>query len=209
MKIQSFILALIIFVIFCFDIKAEVIDTNGATYPIAEPDAYEELMNKVKSVNWQAVMNKYKQSLPKVTRVSLNLGKARQDRMFSVDPTYTLPYDIVDENGKVIYPKGFSFNPLDYMNFPYTLVFFNANSVEEITWLQKQDWLKNWNVMLFATQGDVLKAEKMLKKTVYMATLEMVKKFHVSKTPSILSAQNRMLVINEIGVYKNGKQTSK
>lgn len=190
------------FLFFCSMLNAEVIGTNGATYPIAEPDAYEELMSKVKRTDWQAVMKKYRQSLSKATKVSFNLGKAKQDRVFYVDPTYTLPYDITDENGKIIYPRGFSFNPLDYMSFPYTIVFFNANSITEITWLKKQPWFKDSSTMLFVTHGDVIKAEKILGRAVFAAPPQMIERFNISSTPSVMTAQGRMIVISEIGVYK-------
>lgn len=186
---------------------AQNIGVNGATYPIAEPDAYQELMDKVKKTDWQRIFSKYKQSVSLATSVSLNLGKARQDRTFYVDPTYTLPYDITDENGKVIYPQGFSFNPLDYISFPYTLVFINANSVTEIAWLKKQKWFTNYNTMIFITQGDVLRAEKLLDRVVFAANSQMIQKFHISKTPSIMTVQNRAIVISEIGVYgRDGKK---
>ena len=53
---------------------------------------------------------------------------ARKERTFLVDMTYTLDRDIADEKGNVVYPKGYTFNPLDYITYPGTLVILDGNS---------------------------------------------------------------------------------
>lgn len=184
---------------------AQVVGQKGATYSIAEQDAYEELMARIKSINWDKVFAKYKAKAEESTKVNFNLGKAREDRVFNIDPTYTLQFDIIDENGNIIYPKGFRFNPLDYISFNYQLVFFDGNSVKEIDWVKKQDWFNNWNVIFVITKGDVVRAERILGKSVFMATPQMIEKFKVSKTPSILNAEGKKLVIKEVGIY--GKES--
>ncbi|MDI1473003.1 hypothetical protein QI155_10715 [Thermodesulfovibrio sp. 1176] len=207
---RKFILPILIgFINVCFYVSvclAEIIGTNGATYPIAESDAYEELMAKVKSTNWDRIVKDYKADIEKVTKVSFNLGRAKEDKTFYVNPTYTLQFDIMDENGRIIYPKGYSFNPLDYISFPYYLVFFDGNSVTEIAWMKKQEWFNNWNVMFILTKGDVIRAEKQLGRTVFVATPQMIEKFKISKTPSLVSTQNKQLVISEVGIYGEKKK---
>ncbi len=205
-KKQILLLLFIYFFSFPLILDAQVIGTNGATYPIAEPDAYEELMAKVRSTNWNRIVKDYRKDVGKATKVSFNLSRAKEDKTFYIDPTYTLQFDIADENGKIIYPKGFSFNPLDYINFPYYLVFFDGTSVTEIAWLKKQEWFNNWNVMFILTKGDVVRAEKQLGRTVFVATPQMIEKFKISKTPSILSAQNKQLVVSEVGIYGEKKK---
>lgn len=181
---------------------AKVIGTNGATYKIEEPDAYEELMARVAKVDWNKITKKYQTDTEKLTKVELNLGKSKQDRKFAIDPTYILSFDVKDEKGNIIYPKGFRFNPLDYIQFPYRIVLFNARSELEINWLKKQSWLNDWNTMLIVTSGDTSKTEEKLGKTVYKADEQMVKKFRITKTPSILTAKDKQIIVEEIGVYK-------
>ncbi|MEM3580401.1 MAG: hypothetical protein QXQ64_03955 [Candidatus Bathyarchaeia archaeon] len=200
--LASFVM-LLTFVSFC---SAEVIGTNGATYPIAEPDAYEELMARVKSINWNRIVKDYRADVNKATKVSFSLGRAREDRTFYVDPAYTLQFDIMDESGRVIYPKGFTFNPLDYINFPYHLVFFDGTSVTEIAWLKKQEWFNDYNVMLVLTKGDTIKVEKQLGRAVFVATPQMLEKFRIVRTPSVLSTENRQIVIQEVGIYGKKSQ---
>lgn len=182
-------------------VLAEVIGTNGATYPIKEPDAYEEILSKVKNLNWQSLVSKAKKNINQKTQANFSLKHAKEDRVFQVDPTYTLEFDITDEYGRIIYPKGFQFNPLDYMQYPYRLVFFDATSVTEITWLKKQDFLNRWDTMLIATKGDVLKAQKLLGKTVYIALPKMIERWGIEATPSILYTKGRVIEIYEVGIY--------
>lgn len=207
-KIQNLKIFIVVLMFFYFIsiCVAETIGINGATYPIAEPDAYEELMTKVKSINWNKIVKDYKTDVEKVKKVSFSLGRAKEDRAFYIDPTYTLQFDIMDENGKIIYPKGYSFNPLDYISFPYYLVFFDGTSITEVAWLKKQEWLNNWNVVFILTKGDVVRAEKQLGRTVFIATPQMIEKFRISKTPSIMSAQNKQIVISEVGIYAEKKK---
>ncbi len=202
MKLRAFTMAfLILCVLLCSQGYSTVIGQTGQCWSITEPDAYEELMSKVKQHNWQKEFARLKAKSISLTRVNFQLKKAKQDRTFEVDPTYTLPFDVVDSNGNVVYPKGYRFNPLHYMQFPYILYFIDANSVEELTWLKKQD-IANWNVVIIATKGDTLKAEKFLGKTVYGASKLMIERFKIKATPSKVYAQNGVIVVNEVGVYK-------
>lgn len=197
-------IAIVFFVVFMIacTVYAKVIGTNGATYMINEPDAYEELMAKVAKADWNRVIEKYKTDTEKLTKVSINLSGAKQDRKFVIDPTYTLNFDIMDDKGNVIYPKGFSFNPLDYIQFPYRIVFFNARSDVEINWIKSQQWFSDWNTMLIATNGDILETEEKLGKSVYVADEQMIKKLRITKTPSIVTTKDKQIVVEEVGVYK-------
>lgn len=200
-KTLVYIAGFVVFSLSTFICFAQVIGTSGATYPVVEPDAYEELMEKVKKINWEQIKKRYEQSIKRNLHVDFSVGRATEDRTFTVDLTYTLPYDIVTEDGKVLYPKGFKFNPLDYLEFPYQIVFFNADSKTEIAWLKSQPWFDNPDVFYIVVKGEVLAAEKALNKTVFAATPLVIEKFNISKTPSLLTVQGRQVVIREIGVH--------
>ena len=57
------------------------------------------------------------------------LPRARRDRTFPVDLTYTTSIDVPDGKGGILYPKGYIFNPLDYVIYPKTLVVNDPASV--------------------------------------------------------------------------------
>jgi len=185
---------------------AEVVGTFGNTYSITEQDAYEEIMQKVQKHNWQKEFARIDRNIKNKTTVNFKLRHAKENKTFYVDPTYTLDFDITNEKGQIIYPKGYSFNPLQYMQFPYTLVFFDADSITEIQWIKSQNLASRWDVMFIATNGNSLKAESLLNRVVYVASKKMFDRFKIKATPSILYAQNNMLIVQEVGVYgKNNK----
>ena len=184
---------------------AEVVGTFGNTYSITEQDAYEEIIQKVQKHNWQKEFARIDRNIKNKTTVNFKLRHAKESKIFYVDPIYTLDFDITNEKGQIIYPKGYSFNPLQYMQFPYTLVFFDANSITEIQWIKSQNLVSRWDVMLIATNGDAVKTAKMLNKTVYVASKKMLDRFQIKSTPSILYAQNKMLLVQEVGIYNAKK----
>lgn len=95
--------------------------TIGRTWPIAEPDALAEIEAKAATLpadmskafgprqNWSALK-------------AAELPAATSNRVRSVVPFYTLEFDITLPDGKTLYPKGFTFNPLTYVNLPQRLV---------------------------------------------------------------------------------------
>lgn len=94
--------------------------TIGRTWPIAEPDAMAEIEAKARTLppmanrfgprsGWQALR-------------AATLGRASSDRVRTVVPFHSLEQDIVLPDGRVLYPKGFTFNPLAFVSLPQRLV---------------------------------------------------------------------------------------
>src|SRR3546814_15443620 len=57
------------------------------------------------------------------------LGIAGADRVRSVAPFYTLDFDITLPDGKTLYPKGFTLNPLTYVKLPQRLVVVHPHDI--------------------------------------------------------------------------------
>lgn len=95
--------------------------TIGRVWPIAEPDALTEIEGRTARqpadmsaafgprAGWSAMR-------------AASLGVTRDNRTRSVIPFYTLPEDLRLPDGKLLYPKGFTFNPLSYVALPQRLV---------------------------------------------------------------------------------------
>lgn len=94
--------------------------TIGRTWPIAEPDALSEIEGRAAQVpdmkaafgpreRWSAMK-------------AATLGIARADRNRTVVPFYTLDQDIRLQDGRLLYAKGYSFNPLAYVSLPQRLI---------------------------------------------------------------------------------------
>ena len=181
--------------------QTETLGQSGNTYPIIEKDAYEEVLSKVKQLNWQQLILKTQRNVSKKLSSDYNLKRVEKDSIRYIDPTYTLEFDIADENGKIIYPAGYRFNPLLYMQFPYTFVFFNAKRVEELVWV-KNTFSTRWDVIPVSTAGDIMKAEQYLNRHIYIANDLMIEKFQIKATPTLVYAQGQWLIAHEVNIQK-------
>ncbi len=182
-----------------------VVGRAGATYPIAGQDALSELMQKVRQVDWKKQFSGIRQSVHAFQPPDLaRLPRARHDRTFMVDPTYTLPFDIPDGKGGILYPKGYTFNPLDYVGLPDMLVFIDGADRRQLEWFQKSPYAKAPNVMLLLTGGSYPKVEKEIQRPVFYAPEKITKRFRIDAVPSVLYQQGKFLEVKEFEI-KNSK----
>ena len=90
--------------------------TIGRTWPIAEPDAMAEIEARVARAPDMASQFGPRSSWSAMKAASL--GPAKADRVRTLIPFYTVEEDIRLPDGRTLYPKGFTFNPLDYVSLP-------------------------------------------------------------------------------------------
>ena len=176
----------------------------GTTYPISERDAYEEIMEKVKKANLSGRFLLLKKHVMEHAAVNNRLGRATRDRVFRISIKFQLPFDIKDHTGKIIYPQGYTFNPLEYVRFPFTLVFFDSTSEKELEWLKKSGLLERHDTILIITRGSVFNASELTGRIVYLGDERILRYFSVEKTPSIVYQDGETMILKEIGVYGNG-----
>jgi len=72
------------------------------------------------------------------------LGVARQNQVRSVVPFYTLDQEIRLPDGKLLYPAGFTFNPLTYVSLPQKLVVVHPR---DLGWALKTAALTDWIIL--------------------------------------------------------------
>ena len=180
-----------------------VVGRAGAVYPIAEKDALRELMQKVEQVDWKRQFSDIRQSVRTFQPSDLaRLPRARHDRTFIVDPTYTLSFDIPDGKGGILYPKGYTFNPLDYVSLPDILVFIDGADMKQLEWFQKSSYAKAPNVMLLMTGGSYPEVEKKLQRPVFYAPDKITKRFRIEAVPSVLYQKGKFLEVKEFEIRK-------
>ncbi|KKW90159.1 conjugal transfer protein TraW [Sphingobium chungbukense] len=95
--------------------------TIGRVWPIAEPDALTEIEGRTARQPADLSAAFGPRSSWSAMRAA-SLGVTREDRTRSVVPFYTLPEEVRLPDGKLLYPKGFTFNPLSYVSLPQRLV---------------------------------------------------------------------------------------
>ena len=109
----------------------------GRTFAFQEEDALKEIQRHFLSKEYKKRIKKQieERLRYKLTHFKcINLPFAKRNRKYTVTPMYELTFNIPDPRtpGKILYPKGFKFNPLQYANFIGSFVLINADRKEEI-----------------------------------------------------------------------------
>lgn len=182
-------------------VGAKDLGVVGKTYPIKERDALQEIEERAKKVDWKKEVSKIK---PERYRPegSVNLPKATKNSLFLVDMTYTLDMDIPDGKGGILYPKGYTFNPLDYIPFRKMLVVINGSDKDQIAWFKKSPYISRPDVMLLLTEGSYSKLGQTLGRPVFYSDSRIVDKFQLKAVPSVIEQAGRMMQVREINVPK-------
>ncbi|MGA2152291.1 MAG: hypothetical protein ABSG48_09080 [Geobacteraceae bacterium] len=194
----------LIFFIAAFPVQAKELATVGRTYPISEKDALTEIEGRASSVDWKKLYSKVKPGNYRPENLQ-DLPRAQKTRFFLVDMTYTLKSDIPDGKGGILYPAGYSFNPLDYVTFKKTLIVINGTDHEQVSWFAHSKYKGQLDVMLLITDGSTTDLQKQLKQTVYYATRPIIQRFDLAAVPSIIRRKDRAMEVVEIALAHHGQ----
>ncbi|MEM4620804.1 MAG: hypothetical protein QW607_11410 [Desulfurococcaceae archaeon] len=184
---------------------------EGELYEIKEKDALEEIEERARKIDKKSLRERIMKGIDRLLRVSYDFPKACENRTFEFIPWYSLPFDIRGADGSIIYPKGYTFNPLEYigpMIERYTIVFFNGDSKEEIEWLKRSGIdLGNALTVLIAVRGDIRELVREFKRPIYVYEPRLMdERFRVKKTPSVVRFRGGKVIVTEVGIYKNCKK---
>jgi conjugal transfer pilus assembly protein TraW len=196
--------------IMAISLNAKVVEVLhiGKTYPFAEKDLLAAIHNKLKNNKQELIKKAYKIS-KKAKQQIINfkpkgidpLTPADKNVTRTVDLTYTLPFDIKDANGKIIYPKGFKFNPAKYVKLSYQIVVLNANRPQEVKWFFKSKYSKNpIEYRVFLTDGNWYHFIKKYKNQVYYCLPQIEKRFKLKHTVSIVKQIGDKIEVKEIAI---------
>ncbi len=184
--------------------QARDLGTTGHVYPVAEPDSLRELKTRAAAVDWQKVFDREKLSRrvrnfrPKDLK---RLPAAKKDRSFLADLSYTLDMDIPDGKGGILYPRGYTFNPLDYVRFRRTIVVMNGNDRRQVEWFRRSPWHRDINVMLLLTDGSYFRLGESLGRPVFYANARIVDRLKLKAVPSVATQQGRYMEVREYAVH--------
>ena len=183
--------------------------TIGATYSIAEKDALREIEERAKEVDWEKAFDRKRMKdrirgyRPEGMETLL---AAREDRVFPVDMTWTLDFDIPDGKGGILYPKGFSFNPLAYVFLPNVLVVIDGNDTRQVEWFRTSPYAKDPRVMLLLTGGSYGSLMEKLKRPVFYANGKIIKRFQLKAIPAVIVQKGTVMEVREYALKDNGRK---
>jgi len=174
--------------LFAHEVLAESV-TVGQTYPIRERDALEEIESRTKQVNWQEEL-----STANITWSAKNghrVLRAPIDRTRQFVPWYSIEFDVRDQFGQVIYPKGFQFNVLEHITLPYRVVVIDPNDVEWVKPLLRD------SDMVILTNGDFEDVSEVLERPTFMLDQKTKERLGIEYVPAIIEQSGNVFIVDE------------
>ena len=201
------ILALALFFLCASPASAINLGTVGVTYEIAEEDALVAFQERAKQVDWSKIFSREKtEKLIREYKPKglVSLPRASEDRTFHVDMTYTLEFDIPDGKGGILYPKGYTFNPLDYVQMPTVLVIINADDTDQVKWFKESGYDKDFKAMLLLVGGSYSDLAEKLDRPVFYADERITSKFKLKAVPSVVRQDGAFMEVKEFQIPESG-----
>ncbi len=167
----------------------------GPTYPIGEQDIREEFKQRATKIDLDALFNTHNRYQP----ANLHpLPRTSSDRLFTVDLTQTLDHDIKDGQGNLLYPHGFTFNPLQYAGLSGGLVVIDGSDAEQVEWFKGSPYFQNHRAVLLLSGGYAAPLKQELQRPVYYLTHDIATRLQLKATPSVVVEQDHKLTVREV-----------
>ncbi len=177
--------------------------TIGRTWPIAEPDALSEIEGRAAQIpdmkaafgpreRWSAMK-------------AATLGIARADRNRTVVPFYTLDQDIRLQDGRLLYAKGYSFNPLSFVSLPQRLIVVHP---AELDWALRT--ARTADFILLAAGGprdaDAITLGERHGRALFLLEERVKTRLGLTVAPVIVSQAGQKLVLTEVDRSKTDRR---
>lgn len=200
--------------------EARVVVTEGSVYEIAETDMRELIQQRIQ--NFDVGTWRYKEQRRLAEKAQqfrpadavLGLPASANGEPYNVDLTYILPYDIPDLNGNILYPKGFTYNPLELMAkkglfFNKIIVVLNGQRASELAWFKtKFSDPRAAHLMVLLSDGYAFEVASQLNRPVQYLTEALKERFLIRETPSIIvqTPGSIYLTVKPYALDQNGKE---
>lgn len=173
--------------------------TIGRTWPIAEPDAMAEIEAKTATLP-PNLAAKFGQRSGWPALRAATLGVAHADRVRSLVPFHTLETDIRLPDGRILYPKGFTFNPLDYVRLAQRLVIV---APEDLGWAlsaaMPADFILLTGSRTPGRQPDILTLSDRVHRPLFILEERVKARLGLTVAPVVVVQSGQKLVLTEIG----------
>ncbi|MDD3816315.1 MAG: hypothetical protein PHZ02_16925 [Desulfocapsaceae bacterium] len=195
---KLFILILICGLLLASPVYAKNLGTIGTTYPIVEPDLVAEIKAGIDYEKLAKVMEEHRQNYQ--AKDIYALPTAKRARTFLVDMTYTLDHDIPGENGEIMYQRGLTWNPLDYVSLPDGLVVINSEDAKQVEWFEKSPYYKNRQIKLLISAGFAAPLIKQLDRPVFYLTKTIADRLQLTAAPCVITQNGKKMMVQEVRI---------
>jgi len=176
----------------------------GPVYPIAEQDMLLTIEQRLETLEANGELDRIEAAArPRyqgyVERPQgVHLPRAEQNRTYFVDPSLTVPYDIKEHEGRLIYPAGTTVNPLDYIRLSKQLLFFDGDDPVQVKWARAKIDGDPQHIKPILTNGPVLEIMKAWQLRLYFDQRgRLVEQFGLQALPATVNQEGLRLKVVE------------
>ena len=198
MRFEALILALLL----AWQTQAEAgeivqLEPVGPTSAVIETDLAEALRQRAISVDVERLRSAQARYQPANLQA---LPQATKDATTMVDLTHTLEQDVQDANGQVLYPAGFTFNPLRYVSLSGALVVIDGSDPEQVAWFKGSPYGTNRRALLLLSGGLAATLRDELGRPVAYLTEDIAQRLQLRAVPSVVVERDNQLMIREVSL---------
>lgn len=183
---------------------AQNLGTFGTIYGIKEEDPVVYLKQKLTDMYKDGSIQKMQKAAVARVRNHLlhmppvpGITTATEHKVFYWDPTYTLTRAITDGKGHIVYPVGYTFNPLTYGGLSKRLLFIDQRDPEQVK-LAVRDKKTHPRDEIILTAGSFYDLTKQLHEQVFYDQFGyLTKKFGIKHVPAIVAQDGLRMRIEE------------
>ena len=172
----------------------------GPTSAVVETDLGEELRQRAVSVDVEQLRHTQARYQPANLHA---LPRAEKDTTTVVDLAHTLEQDVQDANGQVLYPAGFTFNPLRYVSLSGALVVIDGSDPEQVAWFKGSPYGANRRALLLLSGGLAAALRDELQRPVAYLTEDLAQRLQLRAVPSVVMEQDQHLTVREVLIDEN------
>ena len=170
----------------------------GQTFSIAEPDTLTEIQERAAKVNWDGLRDQAVNRSQAFVSAQLPLAENDESRMF--DPTYTLPRDITDGSGKVLFRKGTQVNVYQRIHDTARYIVI-ADRPSHYRWLEEVVKPTDQDLVMLAN-GNVYQARQRTHLMLYLLDDRFIERFGLRRVPSIVHQEGTMVRVQEYALQE-------
>lgn len=182
---------------------------KGSVAKIEEPNLIEVMKEKLNLVDWEEKKQTAVENYWKAQKYN-KLPPASETVTRTLDPSVILTEELTDSDGVTILEKGTVINPLEKLPFNRILFVFNPTRKAEVEYVKSQLedlTLQDGRVVLIASEFDKNGGWNWYKnitngfnRPLYKLLPDIIKRWDVRYTPTIIRAENKHFRIEEVNV---------
>ena len=189
-------------------LPAQAVDLGviGPTYEISEPHLLkmieQRLRDKQRSGELQRLQDAARaRGVDAVTKPApvAGLRTTQHSRSFYFDPSFTLDRNVLDAQGRVLFPAGTRKNPLEVVALSKQLLFFDARDKRQVAQARELWATARGHLKPILTGGSYLDLMKSWQIPVYFDQQGLLtRRFGISQVPALVSQEGLRLRIDEL-----------